>query len=100
MDHSALELNAVDDSYYVIPFLGPRTHPPTDSNYVEQEGDNFICEESIQAPLGVVYELFFGNDTKHIIKILKDQNNYDFPKQQSLEYLTMKNIELTLIPSL
>lgn len=73
----ALELNTVDDSYYGLPFLGPRTHSPTDNNYVEQEGDNFICDETIQAPLGVVYELLFGKDTKHIIKILKDQKNYD-----------------------
>lgn len=56
---------------------GPKAHAPTKSNYTKDSNDVDITDVTFKAPLGVVYELLFGQDTSTYIKILENQKNFD-----------------------
>lgn len=60
-----------------LPSTGPVTHEPTDIDYTKQSLETFICDETINAPLGVVYLLLFGADSSKYIKVLKNQKNFE-----------------------
>lgn len=80
-----------DDSktFFGFPLVGPAKHGAVTMNYDKQSSDVFITDEVISAPLGVVYAILFGQETRHIIKILKDQKNFDISEEtiQGLESL-------------
>lgn len=65
-----------DTSYYGLTFDGPRTHAATPLA-VDPEDYTTVGDETIDAPVGVVYEILFGSDTSLYIQMLKDQKNYD-----------------------
>ncbi|KAG7195331.1 uncharacterized protein KQ657_003859 [Scheffersomyces spartinae] len=75
-----------DDSntFFGFPLLGPLKHAEVIVDYDKQSSDVFITDEVIPAPLGVVFSILFGQETKHIIKILKDQKNFDIAEEQIL----------------
>lgn len=60
-----------------LPLTGPLTHEPTEIDYTKLSLETFICDETINAPLGVVYLILFGADTSKYIKVLKNQKNFD-----------------------
>lgn len=60
-----------------LPLTGPLAHEPTDIGYTKLSLETFICDETINAPLGVVYLILFGADTSKYIKVLKNQKNFD-----------------------
>ena len=64
-------------SFKGLPVVGPTTHEPTSNGYTKDSNDTFICDETIPAPLGAVYNLMFGEDTLKYAQILKDGKNFD-----------------------
>lgn len=56
---------------------GPKTHAPTKSDYTKELNDVEITDTTFNAPLGVVYDLLFGDDTSTFIKILENQKNFE-----------------------
>lgn len=65
-----------------LPNPGPATHAPTKADGVEDRSDVFILDETFKAPLGAVFNILFGSDTSHIIKILESQKNFDLEKDK------------------
>lgn len=57
--------------------LGPAKHSPTETEYKPSEGEKLIKEATINAPLGKVINLMFGDDVSNVEDILKAQKNYD-----------------------
>ncbi|SGZ47166.1 CIC11C00000004620 [Sungouiella intermedia] len=60
---------------------GPKSHAPTKSNYTKDSNDVEITEATFNAPVGVIYDLLFGDDNSTYIKILEGLKNFDI--QQS-----------------
>lgn len=63
--------------YNGIPFSGPKTHPPTDIGYTKKPNDTLIADETLKAPVGVVYSLLFGDDTSFMRATLEKSKNFD-----------------------
>lgn len=57
--------------------LGPAKHPPTEVTYKPGEGEKLIKETVINAPLGTVVNILFGDDVSNVEEILQAQKNYD-----------------------
>lgn len=64
-----------------LPIVGPDTHTPTENGYTKSANDTFICDETFNAPVGVIYELLFGDDSSKFISTLKDQKNFDITEE-------------------
>lgn len=58
---------------------GPLTHPPTSINYKPDPSDVTILDDSIPAPVGVVFNLLFGPDTAFYKDIIAKQGNINIP---------------------
>lgn len=56
---------------------GPAKHAPTEIEYTPSEGEKLIRKATINAPLGKVANILFGDDVSLIASILKAQKNYD-----------------------
>lgn len=66
-----------DSGFYGLPNAGPATHEPTETDYVKQLSEVFITEDTFKAPLGVVFNILFGEDNSYYIKILQTQKNFE-----------------------
>ncbi|GME93539.1 unnamed protein product [Ambrosiozyma monospora] len=60
-----------------ISFEGPKEHAPTDNEYDNDANDTKITEDVLNAPLGVVFSLLFGQDTSFMKSIAAAQKNFD-----------------------
>ncbi|GMG21598.1 unnamed protein product [Ambrosiozyma monospora] len=71
--------NAEDDAniFNGISFEGPKEHAPTDNEYDNDANDTKISEDVLNAPLGVVFSLLFGQDTSFMKSIAAAQKNFD-----------------------
>lgn len=56
---------------------GPKAHAPTKSDYTKDLNDVEITDATFNAPLGVVYDLLFGESNGTYVKILENQKNFD-----------------------
>lgn len=74
---------SVDENFDSLPknttvtLAGPAKHAPTETNYEPQEGEKLIKRVTINAPLGKVATILFGDDVSNVERILKAQKNYD-----------------------
>lgn len=70
--------------YGGLQFTGPKHHPPTSSGYVAENNEVAISENNIiNAPVGLVFDLLFGDNTASIKEFIKLQGNInisDIPK--------------------
>jgi hypothetical protein len=66
------------------------THEPTDNGYTKQAGDTFICDETVKAPLGVVFMLLYGPDKSYYVKLVKEQKNFDVTEEGITELTETK----------
>lgn len=57
--------------------LGPAKHAPTNPNYKPGENEKLISETTINAPLGNVINIMFGDNVSNVEAILKAQKNYE-----------------------
>lgn len=72
-----------DNVFNGISFEGPKTHPPTSNGYTPDSSETKIIEENVAAPMGVIYDLMFGDDPTFVKNLLKVQKNFnigDIPK--------------------
>lgn len=77
--------------------LGPDTHSATDPGDPESKGEKLLANELIPAPLGVVCNLLFGEDTSFMKRLIVDvQKNTDlndyssFGKESTRKYEYIK----------
>lgn len=68
-----------DGKRWPVSNLGPETHDPTSPNFeLEKSEEKLLIKDTINAPLGVVANLLFGNDVTFITRFNEDdQKNYD-----------------------
>lgn len=57
--------------------FGPTTHAPTTAEYQASSNEKLINESTINAPLGRVVNVMYGDDVSNLEAILKAQKNYD-----------------------
>ncbi|KAL6949975.1 hypothetical protein ACO0QE_000644 [Hanseniaspora vineae] len=88
------------------PTSGPTEHAPTDFDFEPKEEDKTVCESLIDAPLGSVYNILFGNDVHYLQEILEAQGNYNLSKipqfskeDNTREYSYTKPISGSIGPS-
>ncbi|ODV96557.1 hypothetical protein PACTADRAFT_32060 [Pachysolen tannophilus NRRL Y-2460] len=77
-----------EESINGLPLVGPKTHHPTENEYVKKPNDVLICDEKVNGPLGVIYLLLFGDDSLFIKSTLEKAKNYeisDIPKMERNE---------------
>ncbi|OUM51269.1 hypothetical protein BVG19_g361 [[Candida] boidinii] len=93
------------DVFNSIKFKGPKQHAPTKNGYSPDSSDIKVIDDSIDAPLGVVFGLLFGDDTSMLGKIIKLQKNIDIsdiPKfdssTQSRNYSYVKPLNAPIGP--
>lgn len=63
--------------------MGPEVHPPTtpDLDQIREPNETELCDETINAPLGVVYDLAFGsNNTDFHTKFLRSHDASEISK--------------------
>lgn len=65
-----------------IPNPGPQTHDQTSNGYTKESNDVEIIEHVFKAPLGVIFNILFGPDNSHFVKILKAQKNFDIEESK------------------
>lgn len=58
-------------------FPGPSSHAPTSHKLQTESGSVDIIEHTFSAPLGVVFNLLFGPEKGHFVRVLQNQKNYD-----------------------
>lgn len=78
-DSGAFDVNKPDDDRPVpveSDFLGPQKHKQTEFDHTSIAGETKILERLIDAPIGKVFKLLFGNDSKFLKKSLESQKNY------------------------
>ncbi|GMM54064.1 hypothetical protein DAKH74_006800 [Maudiozyma humilis] len=63
-----------------IPTLGLKKHDPTTPGYTPVPTDKKIYDSTINAPLGTVVNVLFGEDTQYLEDMLKEQGNFEFSK--------------------
>lgn len=63
------------DSKYVN--MGPDTHPPTlvPVDYVNDHSEIPLCKETIEAPLGVIFNILFGSDNVAFHTLVLERND-------------------------
>lgn len=66
-----------DNIFNGLSFEGPKTHVPTSNGYTVDSSDTKIIEDNIPAPMGLVFNLLFGDDNTFVKNLLKVQKNYD-----------------------
>lgn len=57
--------------------LGPAKHAPTNPNYKASDSEKLISETTINAPLGSVINIMFGDNVSNVEAILKAQKNFE-----------------------
>ncbi|CAH2351898.1 hypothetical protein CLIB1423_05S00870 [[Candida] railenensis] len=80
------------DSYKGLPIIGPSTHAPTENGYEKSPNDTFICDETLEAPMGAIFRILFGDGTDKYITILKEQKNFDIT-ESSITAISNNNKE-------
>lgn len=86
-------------------FPGPATHAPTKSDYKPVSNERLISEVVINAPLGQVAQILYGDDVNRLAAILKAQANFDLSpippllKNKSREYFYYKPLHFGFGPS-
>lgn len=58
-------------------FPGPTTHAATSFDYKPIANERLISEVKVDAPIGQVAQILYGDDTKRLSAILKAQDNFD-----------------------
>lgn len=58
-------------------FPGPTTHAATSFDYKPVTNERLISEVKVDAPIGQVAQILYGDDTKRLSAILKAQDNFD-----------------------
>lgn len=58
-------------------FPGPLKHSPTKFDYKPVDNEKFISETIVNAPLGQVADILYGDDTSKWEAIIKAQKNFD-----------------------
>lgn len=78
-----------DGPNWPVPNLGPETHAPTESGFnYESEGEKLLIEDTINAPLGVVANLLFGNDVTWMTNFTtENQKNFDLAHLEAFDNL-------------
>lgn len=71
------EKTANENIFNGLPFEGPKAHPETSNGYTPESSDVKIIDDVINAPLGLVYGLLFGDDVSFVQNLLKVQKNFD-----------------------
>lgn len=66
-----------DNIFNGLSFEGPKTHTSTSNGYTAESSDTKIIEDNIPAPVGLVFDLLFGDDNTFVKNLLKAQKNYD-----------------------
>lgn len=65
-----------DESKYVN--MGPEIHPPTSIDIKQDPNERELCNEIIQAPIGIVYDILFGSsNTAFHKKFIEDHDGSD-----------------------
>lgn len=64
--------------------FGPVKHEPTKSDYKPTSNEKLVTEFLVEAPMGVVLNILYGEDTKYMVEILE----------------AMKSMEISSIPKL
>lgn len=65
-----------DESKYVN--MGPEIHPPTSVDIKQDPNERELCNEIIEAPIGIVYDILFGsNNTAFHKKFIEDHDGSD-----------------------
>lgn len=87
-----------DNLFNGLKFEGPKTHAATSAGYNAESSDIKIIDDTINAPLGLVYELLFGDDVTFVKNLLKVQKNFDIGvitkfsnKKRSYQYVKPVN---------
>ncbi|SCU91700.1 LADA_0F11496g1_1 [Lachancea dasiensis] len=63
-----------------ISTLGPTQHAPTSENLPTANDERVVAETVLEAPLGKVVNILFGDDVSFIRRILQAQKNYEISK--------------------
>lgn len=58
-------------------FPGPSSHAPTSHKLKTEAGSVDIIDHTFSAPIGVVFNLLFGPEKGHYVRVLENQKNYD-----------------------
>lgn len=68
-----------DGKRWPVNNLGPESHDPTDPSFnLEKSDEKLLLKETVNAPLGVVANLLFGNDVTFFTQFNQDnQKNFD-----------------------
>lgn len=77
IDHEAEKNNENSNSFYGLTLSGPATHPPTEPTYQKKSTDTVVGEGTLKGPIGVIYQLLFGDDTKFLRDMLVKGKNTD-----------------------
>ncbi|CCF58089.1 hypothetical protein KAFR_0D04410 [Kazachstania africana CBS 2517] len=57
--------------------FGPSKHAPTEANYKLKDKEKLVSETIIDAPLGTVAHILYGDDTTMLYDIITAQKNFD-----------------------
>lgn len=98
-EESATGGDTATDNKWPVPNLGPETHEPTKVPPPSAENEKILFADTISAPLGVVANLIYGDDTKWYTKFLtqrmKNTNLTEVTpmkdKQRKYEYIKPLN---------
>lgn len=74
---SAMDEATANNKQYPTSILGPAKHAPTNPDFKPAESEKLISETVIDAPLGKVVNIMFGDDVSNIESILKAQKNFE-----------------------
>lgn len=66
-----------DSVFNGLPFEGPKVHAQTSAGYSPDSSETKIIEENVPAPMGLIYELMFGDDPTFMKNLLKVQKNFN-----------------------
>lgn len=66
-----------DNVFNGLAFEGPKTHAETSNGYTADSSDVKIIDANINAPMGLIYNLLFGDDISFMQNLLKVQKNFD-----------------------
>ncbi|ODV94182.1 hypothetical protein PACTADRAFT_34991 [Pachysolen tannophilus NRRL Y-2460] len=79
---ATLSYELKDDSEYKI--IGPSGHPETEIDYdISANNEKVLLSENIEAPVGLVFDIIFGENTKfheHLMEVSGGSNFSDYSK--------------------
>ncbi|AET41450.1 GRAM and VASt domain-containing protein Ecym_8163 [Eremothecium cymbalariae DBVPG len=61
----------------ILPTIGPQEHAPTSNNYSKAPGEVVVDRTNINAPLGTVFKLIYGDDSSYLRQIMDKQKNFN-----------------------